>query len=203
MSPRPYALGARAAAVADTRERVVIAARELFSEGGFHRVPIDEVARRADVARATVYHQFGSKLGLLEAVLVDFEHRADLPALANVIQHTPPDQLLRATISDGCRYWSTDPQLARKIIGLGAVDPDASALLAGHDAGRLQLLTTTVRRLADANLLRPGCPTGRALDILWLLTSFDTYDQLTRGRNLTPAEAADILVALASGPLMS
>ena len=202
VSPRAYRLRAAAAAVADTRGRVVRAARELFSEGGFHRAPIDEVARRADVARATVYYQFGSKLGLLEAVLVDFERRAGLQALHEVVHQTDPTGLLPEMITAGCRYWSTDPQLARKIIGAGMVDPDANALLAGHDAGRLELLTIAVARLAAAGLLRGDCPTERAVDVLWLLTSFDAYDQLTRNRALTTTDAAGTLAALASDQLL-
>ena len=35
---------------------------------GYSRFSIETVARQADVARMTVYHQFGSKLGLLEAL---------------------------------------------------------------------------------------------------------------------------------------
>jgi len=61
----------------------VAAARSLFADAGFHRVSLDETARRADVARATVYHQFGSKLGVLGAVVEDYEQRAGLAALAS------------------------------------------------------------------------------------------------------------------------
>src|SRR6266496_2704183 len=75
LSPRPYRIGKRAAGVAETRSRVVAAARAVFAEDGFHRAAMEEVARRADVARATVYYQFGSKLGLVEAVLDDIERR--------------------------------------------------------------------------------------------------------------------------------
>src|SRR5215207_10811502 len=114
MSPRPYRLGARASTVAGGRARVVAAARELFAQRGFHRVSLDEVARRADVARATVYHQFGSKLGLLAAVVEDFERRAGLEALAELVDTAPVDRVLRAVVRAGCDYWATDPPLARQ-----------------------------------------------------------------------------------------
>jgi AcrR family transcriptional regulator len=65
------------------------AARRLFAEAGFHRVSLDEIARQADVARATVYHQFGSKLGVLGAVVEDYERRAGLAALAELIESGP------------------------------------------------------------------------------------------------------------------
>src|SRR6266852_6051769 len=72
MSPRPYRLGQRQAATEQTRARILTAARELLAESsGFSGFSIDTVAHKADVARMTIYHQFGSKIGLLEA-LSDF-----------------------------------------------------------------------------------------------------------------------------------
>jgi len=63
MSPRPYRLGQRQATTEQTRARMLGAARELLtSSAGFAGYSIDAVARQADVARMTVYHQLGSKI---------------------------------------------------------------------------------------------------------------------------------------------
>ena len=190
MRPRPYNLGARTVSVAETREKVIGAARQLIAEAGFHRVSLDEIARRADVARATVYHQFGSKLGVLSAVVQDYERRAGLGTLDELIETGPIPTLVRDVVSAGCTYWSTDPALARSIVAFAVTDPQAADLLAGHDAGRLRLLTRLVERL------QPPDP-ARALDALWLLTGFAAYDDLTRGRGLTTARAAEVLADLA------
>jgi AcrR family transcriptional regulator len=203
VSPRQYALGARSGAVAETRGRVVAAARSLISDKGFHRTSLDEVAGRADVARATVYHQFGSKIGVLEAVLTDFEERAGLPALIELLATAPADVLLRTTLTAGCDYWSTDPDLCRKVIGLAATDPEAAAVLAVHDGGRLRILTDVVSRLAGADQLNEDCSQETALDVLWLLTGFDTFDTLHRGRGLDTAATSDLLVRLATRQLGS
>lgn len=198
MSPRPYRLGERAAAVAETRDRVVAAARDLLCEDG-QRLRLDDVARRADVARATVYSRFGSKLGLVEAVLADLESRADLPRLVRVVEETEPAGLLRAVVVDGCRYWATDPPLARRILAVAAGDPEAAAIVARHDAGRLGLLRTVVARLAEADLL--AVTAERAVDVLWLLTSFASYDTLARDRALGTADVATLLADLAEQQL--
>jgi AcrR family transcriptional regulator len=194
VSPRPYKLGARTAAVAGTREKVVVAARELFADAGVHRGSLDEIARRADVARATVYHQFGSKLGVLAAVVDDYERRAGLAALAELVETAPPDRLVREVVTAGCDYWAVDPPLARSIVAFAVTDPEAADLLAGHDAGRLRLLTRLVERL-------PGPVPDRGLSALWLLTGFAAYDDLTRGRGLTTAAAAALLADLAQDAL--
>jgi AcrR family transcriptional regulator len=69
MSPRPYRLGQREATSQQTRARILGAALHLLREGDrVTEFSIDAVARRADVVRMTVYYQFGSKRGLLEAL---------------------------------------------------------------------------------------------------------------------------------------
>jgi AcrR family transcriptional regulator len=54
---------------ARNRERVLAAARELFAERGVERVTMEEVARRAGVAKGTVFHRFGDRTGLALALL--------------------------------------------------------------------------------------------------------------------------------------
>ena len=48
------------------------AARRLFAEHGFAGTPTAAVARRAGVSEGIVFHHFGSKAGLLEAVAADY-----------------------------------------------------------------------------------------------------------------------------------
>lgn len=52
-----------------TAARVLGAARRLFTDHGYAGVGLEDVAARAGVTRGAVYHHFGSKLGLFEAVL--------------------------------------------------------------------------------------------------------------------------------------
>jgi AcrR family transcriptional regulator len=54
---------------ADTRERLLGAAAELFASQGYDAVSVDEVAAAADRSSGAVYAHFGSKQGLLRALL--------------------------------------------------------------------------------------------------------------------------------------
>src|SRR5207302_8810095 len=92
MSPRPYRLGRRQPAAQRTRARVLRAARELLTaRAGAEPFSVDAVARRAGVARMTVYHQFGSRRGLLEALFDSFAAGGELPAhLAAAFQRPAP-----------------------------------------------------------------------------------------------------------------
>ena len=82
MAPRPYNLGQRQASAEETRRRIVAAARDLLAdESGPPGFTVDTVARRAGVARMTVYHQFRSKRGVLEALFDDLANRGLMPHL--------------------------------------------------------------------------------------------------------------------------
>ena len=52
-----------------SRRRIVDAARELFFEQGFERANLDEVARRAGLAKGTIYRHFESKAELYVEIL--------------------------------------------------------------------------------------------------------------------------------------
>ena len=70
---------------ARNRERVLRAARELFAERGVDVVTMEEIARRAGVAKGTVFHRFGDRSGLALALLDEHER-----AIQDAIVHGEP-----------------------------------------------------------------------------------------------------------------
>lgn len=67
VNPRPA--GLRAKRVADTEERIVAAARELFVRDGYAATTLTAVADAARVGHRTVYVRFGTKADLLKRVV--------------------------------------------------------------------------------------------------------------------------------------
>jgi AcrR family transcriptional regulator len=57
---------------AQTRERIVSAARKLFNRHGFEQVSIDRVMLEAGLTRGGFYHHFGSKDELYAAAVASF-----------------------------------------------------------------------------------------------------------------------------------
>lgn len=68
-TPQPSSL--RAQQVAQTRDSLVGAGRELFGQKGFRQTSVEDLARAARVTTGALYHHFPTKTALFEAV---FEH---------------------------------------------------------------------------------------------------------------------------------
>ncbi|MFF7237827.1 TetR family transcriptional regulator [Streptomyces collinus] len=65
---------------ADTRDRILAAAREVFSEHGYEKTSVRGIAKAAGVDAALVHHYFGTKEQIFEAaVAVAFAPALDAP----------------------------------------------------------------------------------------------------------------------------
>ena len=197
MSPRQYRLGKRAETVEQTRERIIDATRELLAREGYPQASVEEVARVADVARATVYYQFGSKKRLIEAVVQDIQQRAGQEAVVDAVEVVDPVDALRQAFVMGSRFWAAERPLVHKLTALAAVDADVRRILAAVERDRLPLLARLVERLAGGQRLVRSYSTEEALHVLWMLSSFEAFDQLFTGRGLPVDDVARLLGDLA------
>src|SRR5205085_11308242 len=125
MSPRPYRLGQRQAVSEQTRARILAVARALLmAPDGYSSFSIETVARQADVARMTVYHQFGSKIGLLEALCDSLAAHGGMEQLANAFRRSEPLDALDEYITVFSRIWDSDRLVTRRLRALAARDAD-------------------------------------------------------------------------------
>jgi AcrR family transcriptional regulator len=186
-------LGLRKDGVDETRQRVIVAARDVFSEAQFYRASLDDVATRAGVARATVYYQFKSKMGLLEAAIEGVLAGSTADRLRNALEQPDPVVALRRYVTEICRLWHKDETFYRNVIGLAAIDEDARHAVAQYDARRREHLIWLVKRLYDGALLQPGVTHHQAVDVIWLLTSFRSFHALRRWCDLPEQRAAALL----------
>jgi AcrR family transcriptional regulator len=201
MSPRPYRSVQRHAATEQTRARIIAAARELLvAHEGFSGFTIDAIARQAGVARMTVYYQFGSKLGLLEALFDNLAAHGQMQQLAAAFQQPDPTVSVAEYIAVFGRFWSSDRLVIRRLHGLAALDPEVEQGLRAREERRRSGLGVLVRRLAE----RHGRPAPEALDdavaILFMLTSFESFDTLA-GPERTPEDVAALIQQLARAAL--
>lgn len=199
--PRPYRLGQRQVATDQTRARIIAAARELLSAGaGFDGFSVEAVARQADVARMTVYYQFGSKVGLLEALADDLAARGGMERLAEAFRQPDALEALDAFIAVFGHFWSCDRLATRRLRGLAALDPDFAQVIQARDERRREGLRVVVRRLAEQH----GWPAPASLDetveLLHMLTSFESFDSLA-GSMRSPDDVVYLVQQLARAVL--
>ncbi len=185
MASRKYRLGPRRRAEVDrTRSSILAAARQLVSEHGPDS-SMGKVAERAGVSRITIYNQFGSKAGLLEAL---FAEAGPPPAGTQAVESgADPADDLRRRIEQACAAWAANPRLYRQLAGRDRPDHDHAL----------------AERLAAADRLRPGCSIKEAEDVIGILTSFPVFDRLHKEGRRTPSVVAQILLRMASGLLAS
>ena len=109
------------------RQRVIQAAVELATEGGYDAVQMRDVAARAQVAMGTIYRYFSSKDHLLAASQVEWAERLQQRAqMAGRVDGTPADRavdvLRRAT-----RSMERSPKLAAAFVtAMSSADPVAA-----------------------------------------------------------------------------
>ncbi len=206
MSPRPYRLGRRKAAVEDTRARILAGARDVLGEHGFAGFTIDAVADRAGVARMTVYYQFDSKGALLDALLdalaagslVDRLH-ASLGRAGPVTRIDPLDAL-DEFIAAFVGFWASDRVVIRRLRSLAGLDPEVEGAVSARDAKRRAGLRVLVIQLIDTLGQPVDASIEDVTDLLHTLTSFETFDALA-GRSRSPEDVAALLIRVAHAAL--
>jgi AcrR family transcriptional regulator len=128
------------------------AARRLFAERGFTATSTAAVARRAGVSEGIVFHHFGSKAGLLEAVAADYGRGL---AQAMFAVAPPPGTAPSATamLQSAFHYVRKHGALAR-LMGLSA-EPSQNSL--ARRATRTEIVGALARSFeawAQSGLLR-------------------------------------------------
>src|SRR5438552_354886 len=95
----------------DTKRRILAAAREQLRDEPFARFSLEAIARRAGLTRLTVYYQFGSKRGLLEALYDSLAETGGLMRLPGLYSIADPTAALLELVEIFCRFWASDTDL--------------------------------------------------------------------------------------------
>jgi len=178
---RPYVSAKREAAAAETRRLVVDAANRLL-EGGPAQVSMEAVAKAAGVTRLTVYKQFGSRRGLLEAVFDENGRRWGIARIGQVMQNPDAREGICQAIDLLCEFWGAH----RSFAGLhdaAAVDPEFAEALETRNQRRRLVFDTLLGRLDGEEAARHDCA-----DLVFGLTNMAMFRTLSLTRE--PAQVA-------------
>jgi AcrR family transcriptional regulator len=180
-------------------EKILDAALELSAAAGVRSLTMDAVARRAGVARMTVYRRFGDRESLVEALGVRETRRCltELDAAAR------PDQPIAEQIAAGfvtsLRLAAEHPLLAR----LARVEPEVvlGTLTAGHGgafAAAVAFLSSRLRESQRAGVLGADVDVDVAAELLCRVA----FSYVLVPQSALPLDDEDALRAIARRHLL-
>ena len=102
----------------NTRERLIAIALERFSRQGYEAVGIQEIVDTAEITKPSLYHYFGSKQGLLEAIVEEWgKELAGLMERAAEYHHNVVMNL-RGLFDGVIQFAAENPQFFRLAVNL-------------------------------------------------------------------------------------
>ena len=186
---RTYDGSRRTAASRATQREVVEAARRLFLESGYPATTMAQIADESGVPPATIYRLFGSKRGILKALLdvafggddeaIEFQHR---PEVRDAFTAEDPGRMLDAFAHVLRGVMRRAGTLQHVLATSAVVDEEAAEMLEVTRQQRHTGQSRIVRELARRKVLLPGLTQAEAADIVYTLMSPEVYRILTAQR---------------------
>ena len=195
---RSYTAVERQRSVEAGRERILAAARELLEDEDAEGFSIDAVARRAGVARMTIYNQFESKAGLLEALFDSLAMRGPFARMGEIFQEPDPLVALDAYVALFGRFWTVSRRAHGRLRAAALHDDELAAAIEARNERRRTGLTELVRRVGDR--AKPVVPRSEVVNVLYVLLSFDTFNAIAREER-TPDDVVPTMKRLIRGVL--
>jgi AcrR family transcriptional regulator len=190
---RRYASALRKEQARQTRSRILDAAQRRFAERGYGVSTMEAIAAEAGVAVDTVYADFGSKRGVLSA-LMDVRVGGDDQPLGLLERPGPqavmrePNQRRQLTLfaQDVSAIIERARPVDDIITGAAAVDEEIAALRRRLQESRFQNMSRFVAWVAANGPFRAGITEADAAAIVWSLTSPEMHRLLRVERAWSP-----------------
>lgn len=183
MDARPYSMEIRGVAAADTRRRILDAARRLLAENAGSGLGLDAIAAATGVSRVTLYNHFGSRAGLLEALYDHLATRGNVHRGMEALRTADPMAALAGFIRVLVQFWASDPVVIRRLHAMAALDAEIATGLAARAARRRRAAREVVRRIVRGRKQRRPWTHRLLADALCAIASFETYDALASAKH--------------------
>jgi AcrR family transcriptional regulator len=191
---RAYEQTARAESAAETRRHILDGVYECLRQEPSTPPSVGEIARRAEVARSTVYLAFGSRAGLFDAFTQELWQRSGMPNLREAVNVPDAREGILGGIRAGVDIFAADRDVFNALFAMTKLDSDAvGGAVDRIEQRRAEGMAWGARRLARQQQLKPGVTAKRAAHVLWLVASFEAFDLLYTGRGLSARETGRIL----------
>ena len=185
--------------VEETRAKLIAAARKAFAIKGYAGASMDDLTAEAGLTRGALYHNFGDKKGLLQAVIDQID--AEMLARMTIAKEREQSRWL-GFMSESIAYieMALEPEIQRIMLLDGpAVLGDPSQW--PNQNACLRTTTQTIQALIDEGTVAPvdaeaaaRLLNGAALNAsLWIAASDDPHAVLTKAVEAFRRLAAGLL----------
>jgi len=186
MKKRVYHSESREAQAANTKRRILKAAKQLFRKEGFDRVTISSIAEKAQVSKPTIYALFKSKRGVLQSLIDEVLPPNRFTALVDkVMQEESPEKRLQITARIARQIYDAERDLMDILRGATVLSPEFRKLEQEREERRYQRQEESVRVMMKEKVLSKNLTLKKARDIFWALTGRDLYRMLVLERGWT------------------
>lgn len=142
----------------DIRQKIIETAYTAFYREGFHACGVEMLAQRAGTTKRTLYAHFGSKDGLIDAVL-QYRHQQFIDSMQRALEKRPPKQAADAYL-DFIKTWTqSEGFYGCMFINACAEFSDDTSLPHRHAAQHKQ----QIRRILQTRLQHGGAADADAL----------------------------------------
>jgi AcrR family transcriptional regulator len=174
--------------MAHTRVRILLAARDLLPEAT--SLAVDAIAAHAGVSVQTLYTHFGSKRGLLLAVIDSVQNEVGLYEDFDRVWQSPDGETaLRRMLEATLRLWDRAWTIVQFAERARRADLEIQTHLREVDGYRRSNLVSIAERLAVEGRLQSGLDASRAADLAFALSLPAVYEELVRVRTWPLARA--------------
>ena len=200
---RPYNSISRSVQAAQTRSRIMIAAKNLFESEGFECVTIEKIARTANVSIPTVYSLFQSKRGVLRALMDEVFPKGQFDTLVEKSNEaTSPKERLLYSAKIARHIYDAEKAQMEVFRGATVLAPEFKELEKEREMRRYARQEITIKAMAKEKSLSKNLSVNKARDILWAFTGRDIYRMLVVEQGWTSGAYEKWLAELLATTLM-
>ena len=146
--------------IAETRAKLIAAARHAFATQGYAEASMDDFTGQAGLTRGALYHHFGDKKGLLQAVIEEID--AEMTIRLNKVNAAAPTRW-QGFVDECAAYieMALEPEIQRIMLRDGpAVLGDPASWPSAN--GCITAMKTSLERLLEDGIIRDIDPEATA-----------------------------------------
>lgn len=200
---RPYKSESRTAQAAETKKRILAAAKNIFELEGFEYATIEKIAQAANVSIPTVYSLFQSKGGILRALMDEVFPKDQFEALVKKSKEAAsPEERLLYSAKIARQIYDAERAQMEVFRGASVLSPEFKELEKEREMRRHERQEVTIHAMAKEDSLAKSISASKARDILWVFTGRDVYRMLVIEQEWTSDEYEKWLAELLTNILI-